>query len=484
MGKIFNIFAILYLLILYALFYFISDNFNLFICLLIFIIDILGLYLYGRVVKDKYPSLYLKFCRPSLLFLFGFFIVNFQIFIDLLLGITNQDNQAFVVSSLINRGFIFSSISLVAYLFGYVNFKVKPLKDKVAYENIYFSKTVISFFSILSLLCLILFLYQTGYNDLINGAGYKELGNITEDTTNRSEYIFSIIMYAQVLMLTYNIEKKNIRLGFVRYFKQIPKLFIFVVLSYFFLRLGSGVRAPLIKVVLVFLFSYIYVNRQSIKNYVLFLGVFVGMFFISVLSFSRSIVDGSSLKDKILIGNKVLSSSNITTISPFSYELARSLSCNQRAINQVENLHDNLTIGQFQIRYIGTIFMPGSLIAYFFPSDIEHYSSAHYLTVKAYGRESSVGVGTTINADFYLDFGLLGLIVCMFILGCLFSKTDNILLSPRNDNKFFWYIMSMGLATNSIYFSRASIIPSMRMFIYVFIILSIANYISRLKIKY
>lgn len=464
-----RLYLVFVILIQLFLFVFVSKEYNKAFCVSMMLLDSCSLLLSFLAIKHEACFLAGKMARPSFMFLLAFVVVNFQCFVDLLLGLKLETDKVFVQIDLINKGVCFVSLSLNAYLLGYsMFFKKQDIKGSVI-----FPRKIINWLSFLLLLLFVLFIREAGLANLLYGNGYSVLGVINEDTTNRSEYLFNIVLLAIIVMVSYNMGKTNRYYSVMQYIKGYPLLFIYIIIGYIFLKFCSGVRGPLIKTVLLILFSYIYVNHKSIQNKFVLLFLIIGAFVISVLSFSRAFTGSDiKMKDKIKLGVVAFSNSEIKTISPLTYELANSLYCNQLALKIMEERGENPRWGVFQLRYLLNIVLPGKWLAVLFPMNVEDLSSAHFLTVKTFGRFAESGTGTTLNADFYLDFGIIGVIICMMLWGIFMRAVDHLFLSPQKHNYgLLFFIVALGLSSSTIYISRGTVIPILRSYIYVFLLL-------------
>ena len=87
--------------------------------------------------------------------------------------------------------------------------------------------------------------------------------------------------------------------------------------------------------------------------------------------------------------------------------MANSQFCDMVAINLFERRREPHLCGVIQLRYLAVIAMPNRILHKVWPVPVEKQGSAYFLTVKERGRNSEMGLGSTIYTDFYVDFGLV-----------------------------------------------------------------------------
>ena len=100
--------------------------------------------------------------------------------------------------------------------------------------------------------------------------------------------------------------------------------------------------------------------------------------------------------------------------------------------------------------------------------DLEWFEidSSGYITYLVLGKYPTWGLGTSIIADIYVNFGLIGIIFFMLILG-LFIKRLSIELKNPSDYK--WFIMAITMGGISFYYARSNYLMSFRDIIWGFL---------------
>ena len=98
--------------------------------------------------------------------------------------------------------------------------------------------------------------------------------------------------------------------------------------------------------------------------------------------------------------------------------------------------------------------------------DKDDLGSAETLTRFVLGRERSYGLGTNIIADIYLSFGLVGVLVLMWVLGVF---TRRCYLGTLNMN-YFSIITYSVLVSYSVFLARTSYTHPVKLLLWCFII--------------
>jgi oligosaccharide repeat unit polymerase len=110
--------------------------------------------------------------------------------------------------------------------------------------------------------------------------------------------------------------------------------------------------------------------------------------------------------------------------------------------------------------------------------NIYELSSTGYTTYLVYGNDSTSGEGTTLIADIYLNFGLPGIVILMFLFGLLIKKANIELLVHNN---YHWIIIAAILASFSIYFGRSSYLIILRPIVWSYFIVFL--FVKKYRIK-
>lgn len=412
-----------------------------------------------------------KVLRPSLLLLFGMCIIVFQNLIDLWIGNTDTDATVFYNKSLITMGVAYGAIAIIAYIIGYTSTKNRLPESIVNSEE----KKPLNFLVLLSVIFSLIFI-STIDAGFFSGQSYVDSGNIGESHTNNSEVLLGICNAA--ILIQYAINNRGRQLSFREYIWHLPKIFLLIFFGYIILVLIRGTRFFALRDILILVFSYIYTCRkQPMRNVVLVILCALASVMLTVISFSRAIVT-DDLSAKYRLGMEGFE--NRKSFSPTTLELANSQFCDMSALNIFENNGEQHLLGSIQARYLAVIAIPNRLLQKIWTVPVEQQGSAYFLTAREIGLDAEMGLGSTVYTDFYIDFGIIGMIFCMILLGILFKKMDLMLYSnPNISYSIFAIVMLIYISACAFYLSRSAFIPTLRMPLYTYILIKLNSFFSK-----
>ena len=412
---------------------------------------------------QRYDTIKKKLLRPSLLLLLGMSIIVLQITVDLLIGNLEIDSNVFYHRSVITKGVSFGAIAMVSYILGGMMAQ-KPFSYTREPERV-----PLTFLTIMSIVFAALFVGSLDAA-FFTGQAYIDSGDISETHTNNSEVFLNVCNTA--LIIQYAINQRGKNLNFVQYVWGLPKPFIAIYILYIVLVLIGGARFPALRDLLLLLFAYIYsTHKQPVNNKMVVILMVAASVMFAMISFSRVFVTGD-LSAKYNMGMQGLENSK--SFSPTTAELAHSQYCDMLAIDLFEKRDVPFLKGAFQARYMAVNIIPNRILQNIWPVTIDKQGSAYYLTAKDMGLDAEIGLGTTIQSDFYMDFGLLGMIICMILVGVLLKKID-LTIYHKTDSSYgvFVILIVVYLSACAFYLSRAPFVPMFRIPMYAYVLIKI-----------
>lgn len=394
--------------------------------------------------------------RIDIFFLLGFFIVHFQWVVMFALSdiIPENISRVWVNPIFVNYGVWLSVVGGVAWILGY---SIKSIsKAKAEYYYVYRYNNLLNF----TIILFVLFLATVG-GDFLSGGVYKGSGGESsgEGISAYIQLLFSVcIIILTVFVIMEN--KKFYRGNIFRWVWGFEKKYLLLVSFYIILFLSVGDRGgpiSLLITILVLIGGLI----RSFKLRELVLIVLVGAVMMTAIGLGRGITSDQSVLSS---GLKELEFDS--GYSP-TLQLAGSIRTLFHALANVPERSD-FFYGRL---WLGGIMSPFPFLqsTYLDLTNSESYelSSSGYITYLVYGRNPPSGEGTSLIADIYLNFGLPGILVMMFIFGMVIKKVNYLAFL---ENNYRWVIIAAIIASVCFFFGRASLFIVLRPILWSFVI--------------
>lgn len=390
-----------------------------------YLLLVLGLVLFSLIVFKfrKVDSILTgNFVTITTLFIFGFMIVHFQFYIDYILGLRNDLALTYYLDySIIPKASTISAIVLIVFLVGnliYLNFQKEKKDNSVKIYNFSFN-----FLRILIVLLFIVFIFVTpveyfkgGYHDMMNsgGIGYLQY---------KSNHLLQVCIWAYLICHTIKVSRENVDISLLNFIKKLGNLFLIVVGIYFLLNLIVGDRGPLVIIVVMLIAGYYASQKKKINLNRAIVAVFLAATILQFIAFLRMTDGELSILDRI--NNALVTQSERkelkvdSSIFPVTTELATSLRAYHAAVMDQES--NDILYGKANVGYIISI-IPGLGLIIQDIANIKFLGTAGYITdIMGAGH----GMGTTVLADTYLNYGFYGSITIFLLFGYFFARLDN-----------------------------------------------------------
>ena len=418
--------------------------------------------------------------RPVLFFLLSFWIVNCQLYLDLLAGMIPADFYAFSNEALINQGALLTAIAFMSFSVGY---KLTSYYSTDQKELIPYHPTANVFLIIFQIICFVWWLTSLTPEDF-TGSNYSESGAFDKVNTIAG-YAEIFFITAQILCLSYYMKKPDNCNSFITFITRISGLVLITSLSYVVIRLFSGDRGGAIYTVTLYLFAYLFKVRKQIRL-LPFVGVLIiGAVVMTSIGLTRTRNYDLSLSEKLTYAVENQDMIEAPSISPYTQELANSAHCTHIALEQIELVGQPYTKGLFHLCYV-LKFIP--FVGNYVVNEILHVprilqSSSEFVTITFNGPYYTWGLGTTTIADNYLEFGLIGVIIGLFIIGFCFKKVDTCLLfSTRERAPMGMIILVLVMCYGSFYIPRSVFFMMLRNWFYAIVVYLFVKLLTTRKI--
>lgn len=373
--------------------------------LIAFIIAALSIILFLR--ERDYASIKKIYLRHSTLFVFILFVVFYQRDIDYLIGLLDgTESKIWISSTIVARSLIISNIAINCFFVGYI-YEKKNIKQVAVINNhrIYPKKQYLCIFAY-ALFGLFLFLVDKSF--LIGGYQGGQL-----DKAYQIIVIMQSIILATVVLYCIEYKECNSKQK-ISYFFRYP---FFLIIVYSGIVVLSGRRTEALRVLCILIICLIYLKgvKMNFKK----LGL-AGLLFVFVFALV-GVLRGDS-NNGLSAGMSALSEK--TSISPVTAELAGSVNTLHIAVYSVpDEMPYNMGLS-FVPSF--ALLVPGldRLISFYIPSSLM-ISSPEIITYLYWGSDDRpYGLGSSIIADVYISFGLMGVMAVFSLLGILFRYLE------------------------------------------------------------
>ena len=413
-----------------------------------------------------------------ILFLLAYLCVHFQTFTNLMAYDDYEDRFNVYNDKYINlRTALIAIIGLESFLLGNSIALHRKSMPKLYGIRVLVSegkrlKKRIDFFLLLAVL---LFTYLNGRKYLEGVYSQEMLDNMSGTMNAYSGILVELLFYSAVLFQVYSIRESVPKyFSFASYLRSFSFIFYLSVLIYVVLVFIYGDRGPIISFVLSMGFGYIMISKHRFRWVTLVMFFVVGGLFLSVIGVARADrIDGfynlQNTEDNI---KTIL---DLKSVFPFTEELAGS---NRTAIWAVESTPSKYPYryGLFSLNHIlGIVPFSGTILRTMGINinGSNHFGhSSSFLNWYTQGDNVTAGVGTSTVADVYLDFGVPGVVVVLFLLGLFFTRLDRIMMNySSNSIPLLTMITCLVFFSSSVYLARSSIIPLFRNIVWLYVLM-------------
>lgn len=402
--------------------------------------------------------------KPSYFFILGFWAVNLQFLTDVRLGLKGADSERIIYPTILNHCLALAVVGLAAFVAGYISVKGIIHKREDSLHSKMPGKAAL--LSVIQLIVFALFVYNIDLVSFLSGADY----GIAEH--NLANYFESLLYVCNAAIVVYAVKNNNIS-NLRSYFKAIPALSLMVIILYILMRLMSGDRGPFIYTTLLLIFGYLYAVKRKVKLVYIFSFALAAMLFVSVIGIARSLDRSDTFLSRMIYGYDTYRTegrfgSDSRTVFGLTEELGFSFVVNQVDVNAVVCEDAKYHYGTYQLITIANSipFMPGFIanVLHVKPEDRGSSGFANYHFFHGYDR--TWGIGTTCLGDFYLDLGVLGVLLGFLLAGILFKCLDlSIITSDSKKMSIYEVLFILLFSAKSIYMPRSVLLIDLQGFV-------------------
>ena len=410
-----------------------------------------------------------QYFKVSSLFVLSFSIVHFQFYIDLIMGYTTIYSKYTINPDVVNKSSLISALSLGTFFIGYI------FKSNISFSSVRIKKVVGDDFSpqtmkvvLFSIFAGVIFFTPLNYYN----AGYITVELPTIATIFHKAFIYAAAAY---LMLNSNKAKSDfLDVNTLFRFIKFNGISVFIVLVAFcMLVLMSGDRGPIIQIGLAFIGVYVFSTRKKYSLATVCSVLVIASLFISLLSHIRHLDNISSPLMAIEMSlERDTSTNSNATISQATEELARSVRTVHAAIDYTNQ--NGFSYGYYKaLHVINLVPGLGSLVIPLL--DLDREAKSTLVITEHIGSDH--GMGTSIIADMWIDFGLFGIIIMFFFFGWFLRVVDVASYSTKKIS-LFWNALIISFLITVINISRGTILDSFKTAVMIYLLVLISIFIK------
>ena len=417
-------------------------------------IQILGLF----KRKEPYTIIDRQIIRIFPILLFSFVCVHFQQFIDLFLGSGTFKYREYSDFNLVTKSAFLSSMGFSSLVLGYRY----GIEKHFIINNNY--PTTENNHKRLKVIFNIFFLIFTCLFVLLNGSAYLT-GNYSQETMLNMQgtiNAYSIIfmqccMYASTIETCKYLEHLGCVNSIFDYIKGFSPIYYICLFLILFFNLVLGDRGPLITYTCIYVYGYVLTTKKKLNPIVIISSGALLAICLSAISIYRT-DENKSFSEFNTYRNTVAENGSI---SPFTAELAGSTYATLLAVESTPDLYP-YRYGLFSLNNIVAAIPFSSSIFEtlgIHQSLLEYGHSSSFITWYGHGGDlTRSGLGSSTIADAYIDFGPLGVVILLFLIGYLIRFLDEkSFLNSINSINNFVLITAFVLFANAFYFPRSMI---------------------------
>lgn len=248
----------------------------------------------------------------------------------------------------------------------------------------------------------------------------------------------------------------------------------------------SGDRGPVLYSGCLVFYSYLMCTKYKFRLTTVLILIVSAALFTTILGIARDGDLNQSFIDRIENASSNSGDRKPSVLSA-TQELANSVNTEFIALKASEENNFKHTFGKYTFfALVGSI--PGSsfILGNIFGIDMRDTMSSEFITIYHSGSAYGFGLGTSPMAEYYLEFGMIGVIIGFYFLGWLFNHLDHVVFGANAKTPIWLIIITLKLSSVAIYIPRSSVPSCISKALYTLIIFLALNFCFNLfhRIKY
>ena len=278
---------------------------------------------------------------------------------------------------------------------------------------------------------------------------------------------FNVFYHCTIIFDLYRLRLQYERLSPLEFIMKCNVSVLALVFFFIFMCLYVGDRGPILSTGFIYIGAYsVFFSRIRFVTFAcLAMSGLVIMFFIGKYRTSETNI---SLETKIEKGRKAFEDAEWHEVT---MELAGSFRCVCASVKVTEG--GDYFWGIFKLaNFTSIIPFSSTIVVPLFKDNGALTLSSRYLTAVIISPTSHIGVGTTVIADIYLDFGVVGTIVLMAILGGFFAWLE---VGSQKSLDFFIFSSFVLFLSIGFYWGRAHFFPNQKLIVWSLLLLKFVH---------
>lgn len=426
--------------------------------------------------KQSYIGFKKEYFKISTVFIIGYVIVFFQRYLDVLVEISYPNNRhMFVSPALINKCALLSLIGLLSFIIGYLFYNPSIIRPDRASVT---PKKSTKWLNYILFITVVFFIYNYRFYYLTNVYSQEFLDSHKGSIAAYIEVLINSLMFSILILNTKNggIQDKTVW-GFI---KSLGLLFHFSLFAYLGLFLLIGDRGPLISIVLVYFFAFVIKVRPKFKLFTYLIFFATASFSLSVIGIVRQMNPELAFYDRVISTLQENAVSEKNSIIGSTAELSSSVRSLHYAIDHVPDKHPFL-YGSFQIKELIAVIPFSNLITkHFFDDSFQYKSSASFITYINQGIYYKKGDGTNVVADLYISFGVIGVILGLFLFGVFIKRIEVVFFIKKPSNiPLHYYCLAFAYISAAISIPRNTLLSPLQTAFFSLLIILLYDFIFK-----
>lgn len=254
---------------------------------------------------------------------------------------------------------------------------------------------------------------------------------------------------------------------------KLPLLGLIIYVIFIVMFLFSGDRGPIVQIVLITLGALAaFVKPIRLKFFAV---IIVGsMFILTVVAYARSKTTGIGIFSPSSFVERGLQNAKMGTFTDIGMDLIVNNRNLYVGYKYPETYGFDYGEGMFYYIFAPIPFLPTLFTQFFYNKDPIELNSASKITNEV---NASYGLGTNMIGDIYMQFGVIGVVIIMFLFGRIVRVSEINMIK----NRFPYIIIYFFLLSYSVYLPRTSILGPFRFICWAMALYFVFRNISRYK---